>query len=268
MRPHRPRSSRNKAAGILLAAALFAATRAQAGDPLDALVADYPTTLSGHDGNFVIFRDGTRMDAGAPDPSKSFGELLRNATIIDQFRLAYPKGALASPPAPDFDPGRFRNEAFFSKMYGDCRKAAPNLVSIIWLPKHWGRRIDVTPVNGVADRLKEISAEIDALPPAIARAAYPVAGTYSCRPVRDTGRMSMHSYGAAIDLNLAYSDYWIWSAGQNARAVPYHNRMPEQIVDAFERRGFIWGGKWYHYDTMHFEYRPELLALAPARAPR
>jgi hypothetical protein len=27
----------------------------------------------------------------------------------------------------------------------------------------------------------------------------------------------------------------------------------------FEKHGFIWGGKWYHYDTMHFEYRPELL---------
>jgi len=21
---------------------------------------------------------------------------------------------------------------------------------------------------------------------------------------------------------------------------------------------FIWRGRWYHYDTMHFEYRPEL----------
>ena len=31
------------------------------------------------------------------------------------------------------------------------------------------------------------------------------------------------------------------------------------IVEIFERHGFIWGGKWYHYDTMHFEYRPELL---------
>ncbi|NUM57423.1 MAG: M15 family metallopeptidase, partial [Bdellovibrionaceae bacterium] len=26
----------------------------------------------------------------------------------------------------------------------------------------------------------------------------------------------------------------------------------------FESEGFIWGGKWNHYDTMHFEYRPEL----------
>jgi D-alanyl-D-alanine carboxypeptidase-like protein len=34
--------------------------------------------------------------------------------------------------------------------------------------------------------------------------------------------------------------------------------MPRDIVDIFERHGFIWGGKWY--DTMHFEYRPELLS--------
>src|SRR5690242_16362928 len=27
----------------------------------------------------------------------------------------------------------------------------------------------------------------------------------------------------------------------------------------FEQHGFIWGGRWAHYDTMHFEYRPELL---------
>ena len=32
-----------------------------------------------------------------------------------------------------------------------------------------------------------------------------------------------------------------------------------EVVEIFEKYGFIWGGKWYHYDTMHFEYRPELL---------
>jgi hypothetical protein len=35
-------------------------------------------------------------------------------------------------------------------------------------------------------------------------------------------------------------------------------------VDIFERHGFIWGGKWAHYDTMHFEYRPELLGMSGA----
>jgi D-alanyl-D-alanine carboxypeptidase len=69
--------------------------------------------------------------------------------------------------------------------------------------------------------------------------------------------MSMHAYGAAIDLNLKFSDYWLWQ--KKADPIPYRNRMPQEIVDIFERHGFIWGGKWYHYDTMHFEYRPELL---------
>jgi hypothetical protein len=38
--------------------------------------------------------------------------------------------------------------------------------------------------------------------------------------------------------------------------------MPEEIVAIFEKHGFIWGGKWYHFDTMHFEYRPELLGAS------
>jgi hypothetical protein len=41
--------------------------------------------------------------------------------------------------------------------------------------------------------------------------------------------------------------------------VRWANQIPQVIVDAFEAEGFIWGGRWYHYDTMHFEYRPELL---------
>ena len=41
--------------------------------------------------------------------------------------------------------------------------------------------------------------------------------------------------------------------------VTYTNRIPIEIAEVFEKYGFIWGGKWYHFDTMHFEYRPELL---------
>ena len=38
----------------------------------------------------------------------------------------------------------------------------------------------------------------------------------------------------------------------------WKNQIPQAIVDAFEAEGFAWGGRWYHYDTMHFEWRPEL----------
>ena len=37
---------------------------------------------------------------------------------------------------------------------------------------------------------------------------------------------------------------------------------PWEIVLIFEKYGFIWGGKWHHYDTVHFEYRPEMLSSA------
>ena len=31
--------------------------------------------------------------------------------------------------------------------------------------------------------------------------------------------------------------------------------MPHGIIQIFEQNGFIWGGKWLHVDSMHFEYR-------------
>ena len=38
--------------------------------------------------------------------------------------------------------------------------------------------------------------------------------------------------------------------------------FPSAIVSLFEDNGFIWGGKWEHFDLMHFEYRPELIIKA------
>jgi hypothetical protein len=127
--------------------------------------------------------------------------------------------------------------------------------------------IKVTELNGVADQLARVSSEIDNLPDEMKKAAYPIAGVFSCRPVADTGKMSMHSYAAAIDLNLAYADYWIWQSKGGKQKIRYRNRMPREIVEIFERHGFIWGGRWYHFDTMHFEYRPELLTRAATAKP-
>ncbi len=268
MPPHKARSARNSIAS-LVATLAFAATPAFAADALDTLVTAYPDAIQARSGNDLILRNGARLDAGVSDSAMPFDIVLIHASVRDMFRIAYPTGSPLTAPAENFDPGRFRNKALFDAMYGDCRKSevAPNLVSVVWLPKHWGHQIEVTRINGVADRLSQISSEIDALPEPVRRAAWPIAGTYACRGVADAQQPSMHAYGAAIDLNLAFSSYWFWDSGKVARAV-WRNRMPEQIVDIFERHGFIWGGRWYHYDTMHFEYRPELLGLAPAPASR
>jgi D-alanyl-D-alanine carboxypeptidase len=225
----------------------------------DSLLAAYPDTLAAIHDNRVFFRDGRALDLGPIDCRKPDDEVLRDASILDLFRYPYPRAPVSAPPAND--PGRFRNKAFFDAVYGDCRKGAvaPRLVSLVWLPKGWGRQIMFTSVNRAADALRAVSAEIDALPDQERRAAYPIAGTYSCRAVADAGQPSMHAYGAAIDLNLGYANYWMW---EKDRAARYVNRMPLSIVQIFERHGFIWGGKWHHFDTMHFEYRPELLPLA------
>lgn len=228
---------------------------------MDVLVRAYPRALTGRAGNTLVFKDGSKLGAGARTASSDFDRLLREASILDQFRLVYPAGTPLLPPAENFDPGRFRNKAFFDRLYGDCRKGEveKSLVSVTWLPRTWGHTLKFTPE--AARALREVSAEIDALPANVKRAAYPTAGTYACRGVADRGQPSMHAYGAAIDLNLKFSNYWLW---EKKGAATYVNRMPREIVDAFERHGFIWGGRWYHYDTMHFEYRPELLVRAEA----
>jgi hypothetical protein len=226
---------------------------------LDNLVIAYPSALASHDDNTLRWRDGTVMPLSDGIENKSFDAMLRQASIADQLRLSYPRGPLPQPPAVDSDPGRFRNTAFFTKMYGDCRhgEVTPHLVSLTWLPKTWGKPFRITAINGVDQQLRAISEEIDALPGTIKHAAYPIAGTYNCRAVADTGQPSPHSYGIAIDLNTTVSDYWLWRPHNGP--IAYRNRIPEEIVAIFEKHGFIWGGKWYHFDTMHFEYRPELL---------
>jgi D-alanyl-D-alanine carboxypeptidase len=223
---------------------------------LDALVRAYPDSLLAHDGKVLIWKDGTRMSVSDGRADKSFDEKLRQASILDQLSIPYVKGPLASPPALQDDPGRIRNAAFFDKMYGDCSRGEVQrkLTRVAWLPKSGGGSVQVTTVNGVADRLRAVADELDRLLPEVRKFAVPSAGTFNCRTVKDTGVRSMHAWAAAIDLNTEFADYWLWSPKG-----PYRNRIPMAIVDIFERHRFIWGGKWGHYDTMHFEYRPELL---------
>ncbi len=150
-------------------------------------------------------------------------------------------------------------------MYGDsAAEVEKNLAPVVWMARTAPQTLRVTRVNGVNERLAAVSAELeDKLPAALKVCATKSEGTYYWRKIAHSDRLSAHSFGIAIDINVAYSDYWQWSRpGADGHAV-YRNRIPLEIVEIFERHGFIWGGKWDHFDTMHFEYRPELL---PVRA--
>jgi hypothetical protein len=234
---------------LLLATPVYAATP-------DDLVRAYPEALASFDGTNIIWRDGTRMPVGQVQP----GSLPDHPTIADQLAAHYTAGA---PLPPQDDPGRNRNQAFFDKMYGDCHagQVEPKLVQITWLPHSWGHRISITSINGVDRALEAVSRELDELPAQDKKYLYPLGGTYKCRAIAGSSQTSMHSWGAAIDIDTAYSDYWRWGHGGDPTA--YRNRIPAEIVTVFERHGFIWGGNWAHFDTMHFEYRPELLGLQP-----
>lgn len=57
------------------------------------------------------------------------------------------------------------------------------------------------------------------------------------------GRLSHHSWGIAIDLNVAENRYGT------------RGNLDMRVVEIFEDRwGFTWGGRWIHPDPMHFEW--------------
>jgi hypothetical protein len=93
---------------------------------------------------------------------------------------------------------------------------------------------------------------------------------WSWRNVASSVNRSFHSYGIAIDIlpkNLGgLETYWQWTARHTPEwwTVPVSRRYhpPDEVILAFESAGFIWGGKWAYYDTMHFEYHPEVFVLS------
>lgn len=217
------------------------------------------TQIQSIENNIVTFKDKSTLlfDDGK---EKNFYQRLTEADIEDQFHQTYPKGMLPKSIEKNMDPGRFRNEAFYKKVYGNTKmEVEQNLVEIIWCPKLVNQKIKVTKINGVSDKLIAISAELDKHPEWVNYISN-IGGTFHWRLIKGTKRLSHHSFGTTLDLNVKYSNYWQWDykTSDETKNLGYKNRIPQGIVDIFEKHGFIWGGKWYHYDTMHFEYRPEL----------
>lgn len=94
-------------------------------------------------------------------------------------------------------------------------------------------------------------------------------GGYVWRDIAGSANRSLHSYGIAIDVQPrgfgSLQAYWRWTSDLRSDwwAVPLEERYryPDAVIDAFESQGFFWGGKWFLYDQIHFEYRPEIILL-------
>src|SRR5258708_5749061 len=196
----------------------------------------------------MVAPDGRRIpyDDGR---AKTLEDRLQDPDVEDLFFARYQPGPIRPVAIADFDPGRVRIQALLQAAYPQSA-----LVGTIFMGQRLQVSRKVAPVLGQVDRrLREAMQSDRHLLPFLQK----LGGSFSQRNIAGTDRVSAHAYGISVDINVARADYWRWP---RPRSQPrWRNRIPQAIVDAFEAEGFIWGGRWYHYDTMHFEYRPELL---------
>ncbi len=201
----------------------------------------------------LVLPDGTSIpwDDGK---TKTFEEKLAAPDVEDAFSIPYRTGKIEPVTESDHDPGRIRLDALFRHAYGKSEKDV-GIVRVPFLGKD-----RTLPVNRKAEAaFRRVEARLEkalAADPSLEPFFRDVGGTFVWRSIAGTDRQSAHSYGVSIDLNVKLSDYWRWQ--KPGEPLVWKNRVPQAIVDAFEAEGFIWGGRWYHYDTMHFEWRPEL----------
>ena len=220
---------------VSVAVILFSSTpaSAQSSAPQGAqiLTKVYPDFIKGYENGYLLMADGTKMqyDDGR---KKSFEQKLDDA-----------------------DP-----EQLFKKMYGkSAAEVRKHLINVPW----FGEKVLFTTINGAADSLRAVAKELEKHPEL--HSYLKSSGSFYWRKVRGANRQSAHSYGMTIDIAVAKSDYWLWKnpGKKETEKIVYANRFPKELVLIFEKHGFIWGGRWYHYDTMHFEFRPEILAANP-----
>ena len=229
------------------------------------LVAAYPQAgmhVVDEAGSLFVELAGQRLLFSPPGgcPEAPSGGLLTNPLdppLCAMLAEAYPAGEGARHPAEGFNPGRVRSDAFFRLLYGNDGGSVAGHCRTI---RFTGEALQFNSRHGAAEALGRVSARVETLlarDPALARWVHPVAGTFFWRRIKNSPRLSMHSFGIAIDLNPDKGVYWLWKPSEQAleRA---RRTYPQALVDAFEAEGFIWGGKWDAFDFMHYEYRPEL----------
>jgi peptidoglycan L-alanyl-D-glutamate endopeptidase CwlK len=227
--------------------------KATSTDELKRLQIAYPDSIHQATSHYIDWKDGTRMPVRATFPlldkligllyhvDNSVGSISRKDIINDSY------------------------EPFFRKMYGNsAAEVKKNLVTVYWMPNVFGKRypLRVTTINGIDQKLRRISAQLEKLPPSYRKYLERPAGGFYWRNVASESYLSPHSFGIAIDINSSHANYWLWDWQRSKRPLSelaYKNHIPMQIVEIFEKEGFYWGGRWKpYYDTMHFEYRPEL----------
>lgn len=223
-------------------------------DEADLLGGDAVFTAGGH---AIHFLDG-----------KMLGENhLSQAHEYDPFFFSYSLEPLEGPPPLEDGPGQSTDvlEAFFGGREEEIREHCESVTFL-------GRRLFVnTLVTGPIQAVeRDIRAAATRGDEGVVRwiDQLEIAFSFMNKGIAGSETRSYHAWGLAIDLvPRSYGGkqvYWRWSRVFNRTGwhrIPLEERWspPRAVVEAFERHGFVWGGKWAHFDTIHFEYRPEIL---------
>lgn len=264
-----PRLANEPAAAFMARVQATQRVRPELFPGLNALLLCYPEACAGLDfmpdgrvGLILTGNKATRIfyDDGV---ARSPEQILDNPDPEDTVRMTYPRGLAGIQRWPESgDPGRARCLEFFQHVYGADEKAVrANLVHVPFL----GKKTPFNKQNGAAEALRRAGVELQDLlqrRPELQKYAANMGGTFAWRQVAKTTRLSAHSFGIAIDFNSDLGGYWEWEKSADKGDMKRRLAYPQELVAIMEKHGFIWGGKWYHFDLMHFEYRPELIMLS------
>lgn len=216
---------------------------------VDVDILDNKVYLIMKSGNKILYDD---------KKNKTIQEKINNPDLQDMMEESYDLNGIYK--LANNNPGRIRHYQLLKEIYGDTKKQVENnLKNLQFGNKYYAFN---NKNNAYENLNKSINEVLNACKQnkEMYRYVYPISGTFNYRIISGTNRLSPHSFGIAIDLASNKSDYWKWAskeAGQK-RLETY----PNNLVKIFENNNFIWGGKWEHFDILHFEYRPEFIYKA------
>jgi len=187
-------------------------------------------------------------------------EKLASPDLQDTLEQIYPLSAIRNIMKTDFDPGRSRSYGLLTEVYGSSKKAIESNLTKV---KVGYNNYQFNRSNGAANSLQAVMKEVMPLSQTnqnVRKCLLPCSGTFNYRVISGTSRLSPHAFGIAIDLASDKRDYWKWASKEagEKRLASYAS----DLVEIFENKGFVWGGKWSHFDILHFEYRPEIILKA------
>jgi len=229
----------------------------------------------------VTLTNGVKINLLPEKLPRSKNDVLNNPSLIEQLLPIYVSDSdWQNHPQHDWLAGRIRNLDFFKNIFGRTEaEVKQNLVYLPWMPNSFKEKtLPITTILDVSDHFLALSKELETLSPDVKQLYLEKpSGTFNWRPIAGTNRLSAHSFGMTFDLTVNNCEYWLWDYKDKnslSRQTPLleddipdediptwrHTAVPFEIVSIFEKHGWMWGGKWRNYDTMHFEYRPECFA--------